>query len=302
MPQTRLHIAKPDIIKAFSERPPVLSESMISSLLQENRAFWRLTRTLGTRPFIDFLLKHTPLRKLSIPLPRRPVSGYVWGDVPLMEGLQGLIPRSYFSHYTALRLHGLTEQVPKTLYLTQEKLRPRSRESAAPLLPMDQAAIDTAFLQPPRLSSNVAELPDEGLRVMLLEGADHGNFGVIEHALNLGGTRLQHLRYTNLERTLIDCAVRPFYAGGVAEVLKAFRQAREQLSVNALNATYRKLGLAYPYHQAIGFYLEQAGYPQNRVALFRRHPIERDFYLTHQMGRTTYVAGWRLYVPEGMDP
>ena len=64
------------------------------------------------------------------------------------------------------------------------------------------------------------------------------------------------LRFTNLERTLIDAAVRPVYAGGVFEVRKAYQLAKEKVSVNRLAALLQKLNYIYPYHQAIGFYLE----------------------------------------------
>ncbi len=97
------------------------------------------------------------------------------------------------------------------------------------------------------------------------------------------------LRFTNLERTLIDATVRPVYAGGVFEVRKAYELAKEKVSVNRLAALLQKLDYIYPYHQAIGFYLERAGYKVGLVSLLRRFPMEFDFYLAHDMGQTEYV-------------
>ena len=107
------------------------------------------------------------------------------------------------------------------------------------------------------------------------------------------------LRYTNLERTLIDATVRPVYAGGVFEVRKAYEQAKEKVSVNRLTALLQKLNYIYPYHQAIGFYLERAGYKTEFVSLLRRFPMDFDFYLAHDMGQNDYVREWRLYIPKG---
>ena len=104
---------------------------------------------------------------------------------------------------------------------------------------------------------------------------------------------------TNIERTLIDITVRPSYAGGIFEVLKAFTLAKEQVSVNALAAMLQKIQHTYPYHQAIGYYLERAGYKPRVLDLMRRFPMEYDFYLANAMGEAEYVKDWRLFIPKG---
>ncbi|MFC4275817.1 hypothetical protein [Achromobacter aloeverae] len=78
---------------------------------------------------------------------------------------------------------------------------------------------------------------------------------------------------TNLERTLIDITVHPAYAGGVFEVLNAFQLAKEQVSVDALAAMMKVIGHTYPYHQAIGFYVERAGYRSSLLDLIRQVPM-----------------------------
>lgn len=80
---------------------------------------------------------------------------------------------------------------------------------------------------------------------------------------------------------------------------QAFEAALGRVSVNAMNALYKRLQPDYPYHQAIGYYLEHAGYKASAIELFRSHPREQDFYLTHAMGKTRYDERWRLYLPEG---
>ncbi|MGH7784755.1 MAG: type IV toxin-antitoxin system AbiEi family antitoxin domain-containing protein, partial [Candidatus Binatia bacterium] len=70
-------------------------------------------------------------------------------------------------------------------------------------------------------------------------------------------------------------------------------------SINRLAATLRQLAYVYPYHQAIGFYLERAGYDENSIDLMRQFPQDFDFYLAHKMGASEYVSAWRLHVPRG---
>lgn len=295
---TRLQIAKPDIERTLSEGPAVLRPSELAAVFAQNKAFWRLAKNTTFRDFSSFLADKSHLRRIAIHAPQQVISGYTWRDVPFWETLLGLVKDSYYSHYTAVRIHGLTEQVPKTVYLSQEKHRGESSRRDE-FEPYPQEAIDAAFQRSPRVSSNQVELREDGVRLMILETTYHEGIGVSSGDVNFGGERPVRLRYTNLERTMIDIVVRPFYAGGVFEVAKAFENAKELLSVNAMRAMLKQLHFGYPYHQAIGYYLERAGYRSSQVELFRREPMERDFYLTHAMGKTAYSSRWRLHVPEG---
>jgi len=114
------------------------------------------------------------------------------------------------------------------------------------------------------------------------------------------GPSRERLAVTKLERTLIDIAVRPIYGGGVRRVLEAYQAARERLVANRLVATLKRLGHLYPYHQAIGFYLERAGYAGPALDLLRGMGFDFDFYLTHRMEDRDYSKQWRLYYARGL--
>jgi hypothetical protein len=57
--------------------------------------------------------------------------------------------------------------------------------------------------------------------------------------------------------------VRPDHAGGVDQVLKAFRSAKERVSVDALLAILREFHYQYLYHRAIDFYMQRAAYRES---------------------------------------
>lgn len=294
---TRIQIAKQDIVKTLEAGPHVLKPAELAEVFSENRDSWRLARRMTLKSFEQFMTERTLLKEVRFKFPQRPVTGYVWGDVPLLEVLLGLVDDSYLSHYTAVRLHGLTEQVPKTIYLTREKSSSVAY-LAQELNDIKQEAIDAAFRRPPRISHNEVNVNDQ--RIVFLQGALQDKLGVTEKNTTYDSNRVMLLRYTTLERTLIDAAVRPPYSGGVFEVAKAFVNAKEQdISANAMASMLKRMRLAYPYHQAVGFYLERAGYKQSLVDLFKSQRMDRDFYLTHDMGKTKYIKDWRLHVPEG---
>jgi predicted transcriptional regulator of viral defense system len=290
--KTRIQIAKPDIVRHFDQLPEkVLKKSDLAATLSEQRENWRLAQRTSTQEFINYLVKNSQLKRLAFPFPNRAELRYVWGDVPLLEVLLTLKPASYYTHYTAARMHGLTEQIPKTIYLNHEQPpHPQNRH-------LEQDRIDAAFSRAPRVSNNVVEHGD--VRICLVNGMHTSQLAVINQEVHYDSSEPAKVRVTNLERTLIDITVRPIYAGGVTEVLKAFRLAKDRVSVNRMAAVLQKLGYVYPYHQAIGFYLERAGYEESSLDLMRRFPMEFDFYLNYKMGPTEYVKEWRLRIPKG---
>lgn len=287
---SRIQIALPDITDYFAnDAGPLLSCLAISEILNRNRTYWRLAQRTTVKEFIAYLVKHTKLEENALAFPVRTETRYSWGRPSPYELALSLRPRGYFSHYAAMALHDLTDQDPKTIYLNVEQSGKPPGDS-----PPTQARIDAAFAKPPRKSNSIAEWGD--VRICLLSGKHTGALGVTSTPESSG----RSLPVTDLERTLIDIVVRPFYAGGVFEVLNAYRRASSKVSVNRLLAYLKRLDYVYPYHQAIGFYLQKCGtFAKEVLDLLREIPFEFDFYLTHQMKETDYSPEWRLFVPKG---
>ena len=84
-------------------------------------------------------------------------------------------------------------------------------------------------------------------------------------------------------------------------MLNACRLARGKFSVAVWAETITRDNYIYPYHQAVGFYLERAGvYDEDCLSSFRSEPMNYNFYLTHRMGTTAYSPRWRLFHPAGL--
>ncbi|AWQ03543.1 type IV toxin-antitoxin system AbiEi family antitoxin domain-containing protein [Bordetella bronchiseptica] len=292
--RSRIQIAKQDIFQCLANQPsPVFKLSDLKKILSEQRAHWRLAQRTTTQEFIDFLEKQGKLTTFHFPFPHRAETRYVWGATPLLEILLTLKPNCYYSHYTAVRMHGLTEQIPKTIYLNHEQ-RLKSQSTGG----LAQERIDMAFKRKARESNNVIDFEDT--KIYLINGKNTDRLGVVTESVTYDSDAPVTVSVTNLERTLIDITVRPAYAGGIFEVLKAFQLAKDQVSVNALIAMLQKIDHTYPYHQAIGFYLERAGCRPSQLDLIKRFPMNYDFYLANNMGEIDYVKAWRLYVPKGL--
>lgn len=295
MNRARIQIAKTDIVRHFDALlDHVLKTKQIYAILSEQRHFWRLAQNTTAERFIEFLEKHSKLKEYEFRFPQRAEKCYVWDQAPLLAILLGLKKDLHFSHYTAMRTHGLTEQSPKSIYLTDERSASHAGERKNKI---SQSDIDNAFRRPARASSNWVEYNDK--KIYLLNGADTSHLGVVTELMTDENGAEVRARLTNLERTLIDITVRPVYAGGVFEVAKAYKLAKERVSINKLMAMLHKLNFVYPYHQAVGYYLQRAHYKASQIDLVRRLPIEQDFYLTHELNDTRYDSDWRLHIPSG---
>lgn len=288
-PRSSLSIAKQEIVIFFdTQQNKVFGSKQLEQILADNREKWRISTSTRTSNFIEFLEKNSTLKTRRFRFPNRPTIRYTWDTTSEYELVQSLRPNCYFTHYTAMYFHGLTEQIPKTIYLNFEQNATGGGGS------LEQANINRAFKSKCRVSKNIAKFGDRS--ICLLNGQNTGQLGVIDFELNDG----TNVRVTNIERNLIDIVVRPVYSGGVFEVAKAYSEAQSKFSVNKLLSYLKKMNFTYPYHQAIGFYLERSGrYEETQISLFREIGMDFDFYLTHKMVETDYVKEWRLFVPKG---
>lgn len=262
----------------------------IIDILDELKEKGILLKTTSLEEFLLFLTNENIFKEFNIKFPRKVYHLYTFQDKKesdhnLLKIVSHFKSDGYFSHYTAAFLHGLTENIVKTIYFSEETST-INKSNASNLL---QENIDLAFSKPARETKNFSHF--EGQKIVLLENVFRSE-GIIQ---------IEGLNVSNVEKTLLDITVRPTYSGGVHEVLNIYENARERASVNRLRAYLKKADYIYPYHQAIGFYLERAGYAENVLRLMDNFPQKYDFYLTHNMKNKNYSERWKLYYPASLD-
>ncbi len=187
-----------------------------------------------------------------------------------------------------MQVNDVTEQIPKSVYFNVEQ--PATGGGGS----LSQAAIDRAFKGKCRVTNNVTKYRE--VTIHKINGQNTGRLGVENTTLEDGS----EIYVTNIERTLIDIAVRPVYSGGIGEVAKAYRIAADKVSGNRLATYLKSLNYTYPYHQVIGYYMEKAGnYTESQMKRLRAIPVEFDFYLTYQIKNPILDKNWRLFTPKG---
>jgi len=291
-------ISKAKITETFENLTyPILMRKEINQIIATSGNTWRIRKNRndsGQIPIDSFsqtrileaLILHTDLIEVNLPFPYRESKRYTWGEQDIHEIIQSIDTAGYFSHYSAMELHGITEQTSKTLFFNVEQ--PAFGGGGI----LTQEGITRAFSRKCRVSNNVITLGN--YRVCKLNGQNTARLGVMRCP-----NEERNIFMTDLERTLIDAVVRPIYSGGVGEVANAYDEAA-QISVDRVVEYLRALNYTYPYHQAIGYYLERTGkYKNSELEKLRSLPISFDFFLTYQLKNPDYIKPWRLFVPKG---
>lgn len=258
--------------------------SDLSNLVRDYRQEWA-EFDLSVQQVLKFLLKDGLLRKAKFSSERYPpIVRYVRGDPSPHELAVALRRDSFLCHKTALNLHGLGP-LATTIYVNKEQ------GAKAATTGITQQGINRAFKSRQRHSNYVFQYG--GSQYVLISGKNTGRAGVVRVTASDGAT----IDATDLERTLIDIAVRPAYAGGMNRVLSAYKEAQSKVDIDHLIEMLHKLNYAYPYHQAIGFLLERSGLAVKECERFKRLGLQFDFYLDYDIKDPVYDRNWRLYFP-----
>lgn len=228
----------------------------------------------------DYLVKHFVKKIISGKL-------YQFSDEADILDISSVTSKfSFFSYQTSLYIHSLTDKISNNIYLVKERKEIRKQ----PQISIAQNAIDLSFSKPQKMTSNKKEI--EGFTINIISGQFQNHIGVQKH---------KQYFISDIERTLIDCVVRPLYAGGVQEILKAFALAKEKIDVAKLYEYYSKMSFTYPFNQSIGFYLEMAGYDKSSYEPFLYHQkSDFDFYLDYNMEKKRYNNKWKIFFPENL--
>jgi len=284
-----IQVSKPLISKYFRGlKEKIYTPEDIHKIFYDNREDWRLLKVTKIGDFIEFIIENKLVKEIKIKMPNNSIKKrYIKGKVSIYKIALSIDSNTFLSHYTALYLHNLVDNIIKNVYINKELTR-----KTKGINKLIQENIDKAFSRPMRVSKQIASFGE--YRIFLLNSKNFERLGVIESKINE-----EVIYLTNIERTLIDAAVRPNYAGGVTEVLNAFKKAKGRFSVNKLKAMLKKMNYIYPYHQTIGFYLEKAGYEERLIKLFEDFEIKYNFYLTYKIKQKDFNDRWKLFFPKG---
>lgn len=266
------------------------TENKFAEIFSRNRENWKVPSSKNSRHLLHYLVSRDVLyENIFLVATNERKRIFSWKTRDEFTVISGLKSDSYFTHYSALYLHQLSLQIPKTIYLNFEHnpiMNSKMEENS-----LTQSSIDNAFKGSQRKSLSSYSFFDK--KIYITNGKYTGKLGVIKKLNDI-----QCFDFTDLERTLIDISVRPVYSGGVFEVLEAYRLAKNKVNVAKMADYLVRLNYIYPYHQVIGFYMEKAGYTEADLGYFTKE-IQFNFYLTYDIRNKAFSDRWKLFYPKG---
>jgi len=201
-----------------------------------------------------------------------------------------LVKHHFISHYSAMYYYKLTYNEPKNFYITQEVFNPPYKKE------LSQEDIFRGMTKKYKETNVFAS--NKEFKIYKIHGIKTNNFGLKRIKINNFSTLI-----SSIERLMLEMIIRPNLCGGINEVINAYKvicsDHKNEINVEKIKILMRKMNLKYPYHQAIGFLLEQ--FNCNYKKLYTPDTFNNYFFLfktqTNELNNLIVNKKWKIYIP-----
>lgn len=153
---TKFSVAHKKVVKSLNkENKQFFTLRDIASIFYEKKDVWGLATSMNLDDFIGNLVENDDLKVIKLEFPQKTVLNYFMGtgNIPINTLVLSIKENAYLSHYTALQYHSLTEQIPKTIYVTSER-KNKKPTSIVKENSLTQEFISIAFSKDQKASNN----------------------------------------------------------------------------------------------------------------------------------------------------
>lgn len=252
-----------------------------SHLPQTTTDLTPLFRQMRQREEIAVFDRFRSLYHVTVPYARQ-------GAVDEREVLFELHPYAVLGHLSALVFHGLTSELPKRLTVTV------SADGSGGLLPIGTEQVEWEGISRPVGRRPPAIL---GRPVEWIKTPPNRFFGFADYRPS--GLAM---RYTTLERTLIDGVQYPELNGGIANVLRAWSLARDSIDLDVLTYQVERYGVAI-LRQRVGFIIDRLELTHPKLDRWRQRARRggSSRLVGAEPFASTYDERWNLSINAPVD-
>lgn len=178
----KINAAKPKIVATFtSSGIRVFKKRQLADFLTRNRRAWGLP-DITFEKFLIFLLEESDLHQVTLESKHPKVKDeirYTWQAPSVYAVALSIKNNSYLTHESALILQGLSDVIPKGVYVNYEQ-SPKPKGSG-----LSQESINRAFANAQRQSNLIFSY--EGTEIFVINGQFSNRSQVIRILGNRGG-------------------------------------------------------------------------------------------------------------------
>lgn len=225
----------------------------------------------------------------------------LYASIPMNEAdpydvALAICPNGYFCNLSSIFYHCLTNQIPSSIYICNETIRPRQKPRTEELT---DTKIRNAFIKPHRHTNYVFAF--NNYEIIVVDREKNTRHGVKPVSLSNAPLPIKAC-VTSIERALIDAVVSPQYNGGITSVYSYFKTAKQKkINTQKLLEIYQALNFTYPYCQTIGFFFDKLGMAKQATAVYDALPPKQKFYVDRNAKTTwQYDDKWKLYYPKAL--
>jgi len=257
--------------KGLSKRESLL----LSELAKENKPIFTVEQAKKILTEDPYSILHFLSKKKWI----LPLKGGLYAIVPLDIGVRGaedfivhdfiiasyLTRPYYIAFWSALNYHGLSDQIPKSVFVASKKAK------------KSLSVLNTGFVFVQLKNSSFI-----GIEKIEIES--------------------QKINISNLNKTLADCLDHPEHSGGIEEVAKAIFFNHEELDFNKVKAYALKMNNV-TILKRLGYILEKTGLLEEHEDVFKNIQLTKGYSkfdtISRKKGR--YNEKWKLKINVDID-
>jgi hypothetical protein len=187
---------------------------------------------------------------------------------------------SFLSLSTSLNFQGLSTIQDNIIY-TSSELNDKSKYSKP--ITLTQQDIDNSYSKEARKTKSYAEYGDKFL--VLLTPKYSNKIEVIEY---------NGIPVSSINRALVEIIVNSQYYKSTQEIINIFKPIKKYIDLEKVNNVLIGFNYIYPFHQCVGFFLEQIGFKREELGIFHKYVDTLVFYTRKQLLEYRYDDYWKI--------
>lgn len=186
----------------------------------------------------------------------------------------------FFSMSTALNIQGFSDFRNDLIFYSKELTKKVTLSKNN----LTQESIDNAFKRAYRYTKNTAKYKNNHLVYLTPKYTNH--YEVIKY---------KEYNVSSINRAFVEMLINVQYFKSFTHIIDCYSPLKHRLNLEIIYQVVENFDLIYPYHQLIGFTLENIGFNKNELSKFKSKVSLFNFYTEKNKENYKFDSYWNIY-------